>query len=234
MTEEKKLEAIKHIFDVGEWGSCRLTPCYVEWLSKILRKQFWKISVIPFIKEIVEEKRKDDFRTVYSCDYFEDFNGRGFKGIYIKKGQHQNLHQVIHCLNEYRSIPFEKINIEQKLFPPYQVDVLGEISPEKHIVAELGGLSCYDKFWLIYDSLVKEFWFDGRGEYFYSLRANSELHVCARNLLEHMFDFFVEKCSRNLRQFSDCSTYSREISRLCDFARNSVPEKRDGISLNRQ
>jgi len=231
VAEEKKLEAIKQIFDIGG-RNCRITPCYVEWLNKILRERFWKISPIPFVREIVERRWKDDLRTVYQCGYFEDFSGRGFKGIYIKKGNHQNLHQVIHCLNEHRGIPFRKINIEQKLFPPYQVDVLGKLSPEKYVVVELGELSSYEKFWLIYDSLVKEFWFDGKGKYFYSLKANSELHICARNLVEHMFDFFVEKCSKNFGQFSKCYTYSREIYGLCSFARNSVPERR--TRMNKQ
>ena len=231
MTEEKGLEAIRQIFDIG-WA-CRLTPCYAEWLSKILRKQYWKISVLPFIKQIVEKKWKDDFgRTVCSCGYWKDIPDSGFKLQHIKKGCHQNLHQVIHCLNKYRGIPFEKISIERD-FCGYQVDVLGEIDPEKYIVVELGQLSSYEKFWLIYDSILKEFWFDGQGEYFYSLRANGELPE-EEHLLRYAFDFFVKKCSKNLGQLSDCSTYSREISRLCSIARNSFPEKRDWISLNRQ
>jgi hypothetical protein len=225
MTEEKKLEAVMRIFDVG-WN-CRLSSCYAEWLSKIFREQYWKISVIPFISEIVEEKGKDDCRTVYSCGYWDTFQDRGFKGGHIKKGNHQNLHQVIHCLKEYRRISLEKIDIEQR-FSGYQVDVLGEIEPEKYIVVELGELSSYEKLWLIYDPLVKEFWFDGKGKYFYSLKANGELPI-EEHLLEHMFDFFMEKCSKDLGQFCNCSTYSREISRLCSFARNSVPERRASL-----
>lgn len=219
MTEEKRLEAIRQIFDIG-WN-CRLTPCYVEWLNKILRKQYWKLRVIPFINEIVEKNRKDDFqRTIYSCGYWEYVHGIGFKNQHMGKGCHQNLHQVIHCLNRCRGIPFENINIEQKkLFPPYQVDVLGEITPEKYIVVELGQLSSYGKFWLIYDPLVKEFWFDGEGKYFYSLQANGKLPN-KEQLLKFMLDFFVKNCSKDLGQLWNCSTYSREIYGLCDFVRS--------------
>jgi hypothetical protein len=223
MTEEKKLKAIEQIFDIG-WN-CRLTLCCAEWLRNIMRKQYWKIGVIPFINKITEKKWKDDLRTVYHCGYFEDFNGRnGFKDIYIKKGSHQNLHQAIHCLNKYRGIPFENIDVEQPFYN-YEVDILGKMNSRKHVVVELGELSSYEKFWLIYDSLVKEFWFDGKGKFLYSLRASGELPI-EEHPFEHMFDFFQEKCKGDLGQFWECSRYSYEISNWCHSARNSVPERR--------
>jgi hypothetical protein len=229
MTEEERLEAIKQIFDIG-WA-CRLSPCYAEWLSKILRKQYWKLSVLPFVNKrlFTEEIKEQDFPlTHYDCGYTEQrVSGTYyFRHGVMKSGSHSNLHQAIHCLNKYRGIPFEKINIEQ-WFCGYKVDVLGEVNPEKYIVVELGQLSSYGKLWLIYDPLVKEFWFDGTGEgkYFYSLRANGELPI-EESLHEHMFGFFVKKCSQNLGQFWNCSTYSREISRLCNYARKSVPERK--------
>ena len=224
MNEEKRIETIRHIFDIG-WNCC-LTPCYAEWLSRILRKQYWKIKPIPFINEIVEEKRKDEFeRAVYSCGYWEHAQGYGFKNQRIGKGCHHNLHQVIHCLNQYRGIPFEKIDIEQ-WFDAEKVDVLGEIEPEKYIVVELGQLSSYGKLCFIYNSLVKEFWFDGKGKYFYSLTAKGELPREER--LEYtMLKFFKEKCSQNLGQYSNCSTYSREILRYCDLARYLALKKEE-------
>lgn len=116
-----RIDPIRHIFDVG-WN-CRLTPCYVEWLRKILREGYWKIRPVPFVSEIIEEKKNDNnLRTVYSCLHS---NLSGFKNVDIKKGYHRNLHQVIHCLNEYRGIPFEKINVEH-WFGEFQVAFLAK------------------------------------------------------------------------------------------------------------
>ena len=100
-------EKIRYIFDIG-WD-CRLTPCCIEWLGKILKKQSWQITPLLFINEIVEEKERDGDRTVYDCGYWETPQSIGFKNRYIKKGFHANLHQAIHCLNEKRGVSFSEI-----------------------------------------------------------------------------------------------------------------------------
>jgi len=206
-------DAIIQIFDIG-WD-CRLTPCYIEWLSKIVRKQYWKISSISFISEIVEKKRKDNdsSRTVYDCGYWETPQSRGFKDRSIKQGSHENLHQAIHCLNKYKRIPFDKIQIEEWFYGGNKVDVLGKMDSEKYIVVELGTLSTYSKFGLIYKPQVEEFWFDGKGQYFYTLRANGELPP--EENLEHALQYF----RKNECDVYNCLVYSREIYELCNYIR---------------
>ena len=208
---ENNHDAIIQIFDIG-WD-CRLTSCYIEWLTKILRKQYWKISAIPFISEIIEKNEKEDNRTVYDCGYWETPQSMGFKDRSIKKGSHENLHQAIHCLNKYRRVPFDKIQIEEWFYGSNKVDVLGKMDSEKCIVVELGTLSTYSKFGLIYEPHVDEFWFDGKGQYFYTLKAYGKLPT--EESLEHtMLDFRKNECD-----VYNCLVYSREIYELCNYIR---------------
>jgi hypothetical protein len=210
---ENNQEIIRQIFDIG-WN-CRLTPCYIKWLSKILRKQYWKISSIPFISEIIEKKKKDDdsFRTVYDCGYWETLQSSGFKDGYIKQGCHENLHQAIHCLNKCRRIPFDKIAIEQRFYGGYQVDVLAKTNSEKYIVVELGNLSSYGKFGLIYEPHVEELWFDGKGQYFYILRANGKLPT------EESFEHTLTEFPKNECDVYNCLVYSHDIYEECNYIR---------------
>jgi len=183
----------------------------------------WKVKPILFV-EIIEEKiEDDDLQTVYSCGYWKSrhSNGIGFKNRDMKKGCHHNLHQVIHCLNKYRGIPFEKISIECGFYDSKhsdKFDVLAEINSEKYIVVELGYVSSYDKFWWIYEPYVEEIWFDaqpfdGSRKYFYSLSANnkSQWENLSKDRIDSMRDYFREKCSKDLGQFWNCGRYSKEL-----------------------
>ena len=219
MVEKRRIDPITYIFDIGlKWV---LTPCYVEWLSKILRYGYWKLRPVLFVGEIIEEMKNDrGLRTVYSCGYYECLHSYciGFKNVDIRDGYHQNLHQVVHCLNEYRGIPFEKIDVEQWFGDKYRVDVRGKINPEKYILVELGTLSPFEKFWLIYNPKVEELWFDGvpfdgKRKCFYSLSSNKKVsmnEVC-RLLIDTMHDYYRKKCRENPTQFSNCSIYSKEL-----------------------
>jgi hypothetical protein len=214
--KENNQEAIRYIFDIG-WD-CRLTPCLVEWLSKIMRKQYWKITPILFISDIAEEKEKDDNRTVYECGYWETPQSKGFKDRIMKKGSHQNLHQVIHCLNKYRGISLDKIEIEEWFYGSNQVDVRAKIDSEKNVVVELGSLSKpYSKFNLIYNPHVKEFWFDGKGKYFFALQANGELPFedSFENTLLNFPKCICQRASYN------CLVYSRPVYEACNYIRKN-------------
>jgi hypothetical protein len=220
--KENNQETIRHIFDIG-WN-CRLTPCYIEWLSKILKKQYWKIGAIPFISEIIEKNEKDDnsFRTVYDCGYWETLQSIGFKDRCMKKGCHGNLHQAIHCLNKYRSIPFDNIEIEEWFYGGKKVDVLGKMDSGKNVVVELGTLSTYSKFSYIYNPHVEECWFDGKGKYFYTLRANGKLPT--EESFEHtLIDFPKSECD-----VYNCLVYSHGIYVACNYVRNEV-KQRDAV-----
>lgn len=221
--EERHLESIKQIFDIG--GICNsLTPCYVEWLRRILKRGIWRLSVFPFV-EINERKRKGerDFITVYDCGYEEGFYGTmSFRDGRLRNGMHENLHQAVHCLNEYKGISFDKIWLEQK-FDGYMVDILAENNAEERIIVELGHLSNFAKLWLIYEPKVKELWFDGiskKRRYFYSLKANGK--PSKREYLDNFIPNYFErnKCEDSGQSWQ-CSTHSRDIYRFCHSTRSA-------------
>jgi hypothetical protein len=207
------LEATRQIFDIGGIRN-NLTPCYIEWLNKVLRKGYWKLTAIPFV-EIIEQRKPTNFGFVYDCGYCEFSGIDGFKESPMAgRGYHYNLHQAIHCLNKYREMGFDNIEIEHRYNRYNHWDILAKNS-EKTIIGQLGSLSNYNNFFSIYE--YDEFWFNSNGinkKFFYSLRANSEIPQDEK-LTNFMREFFEDKGCCETGRSVDCWNYCNNIHYIC-------------------
>lgn len=213
MNGTHSIEAVETIFDIGGIRNS-LAPCYIEWLSRILKKGYWRITAIPFLK-IVEKKRIINYRSVYDCGYYYFYSVDGFKGHPMcGRGDHWNLHQAIHCLNKYRGVRFDDIEIEYWVARKSHWDILAKNS-EKTIVVQLGNFSYSD-----YEASMSqfgEFWFcAGKGKgFFYCLKKVSEISP-EDSLGNFMCRYFNEKACCSNGQSYNCGNYSPQIRSRCD------------------
>ena len=164
-------------------------------------------------------KSKIESNGIVDVEYFEcgferavkgDSMG-GFKGKQINKGDHENLHQIIHRLNDI-GLTFSEIEIEQQ-FDGYIIDVLGK-KGEKYIAVELGKMSDIGKFLLVDEENVDELWFGDKDKFIYRLSRSAPknqeiLRKEADNFLTHFVNYFRTFCEGN-GQLSTCisSPYS--------------------------
>jgi hypothetical protein len=204
------LKAVSRIFDVMVWNKI-IPPCYLAWISNNLLKQIWQLRVVPFepmaCNSRIESNGLVDVE-YYDCGFQVAVKGESmgaFKHRPIKQGEHENLHQVIHCLHR-SGIDFCKIQIEEK-FCGYKVDILGEIEKDKkYIVVELGKLS------LIYEESVKELWFGDTEKFIYSLSLK-ELTIEqpikneANDYMLHFVKYYKEHCITNRQLFHCLSSH---------------------------
>ncbi len=210
------LKAVSTIFDVLVWNR-NIPLCYFEWIRSNFVNGVWQLRVIPF-KPIIC-KSKIESNGVVDVEYYEcgfnigvkgDAMG-GFKNKHMGKGDHENLHQIVHCLNN-SGIDFSKIEIEQR-FKGYIVDVLGE-KEQKFIAVELGKLSDLGKFLLVDEENVKELWFGDSDRFIYSLSRKAPnnkqlLRKEADSYLLHFINYYRTYCEGQ-GQLSSClsSPYS--------------------------
>jgi hypothetical protein len=205
------LKAVSRIFDVMVWNR-NIPPCYFEYIRNNLLK-IWQLRVVPFepidCKSRVESNGIVDVE-YYDCGFQESVNGDsmgGFNHKPIKKGEHENLHQIIHCLHR-SGIDFRKIQIEQR-FDGFILDLLGEMDKDKkYIVVELGKLSGLGKFLLVDEENVKELWFGDTNRFIYSLSRkvpNSEqlLRQEADDFFLHIVKYYKAHCYAH-GQLSSC------------------------------
>lgn len=209
---DHNLEAVSKIFNVMDWGKI-IPPCYFSWISKNLKEKNWKLKVIPFMPIICDSKVENngvvDVR-YYDCGFFrldKGYSMGGFKNKHISKGQHDNLHQVIHCLHR-AGIDFFRMVVEEN-FEGCKVDILGETEEKKYIAVELGKLSKIGKFSLIYEDNVKEFWFGDTMNFIYSLSRktpkNNEL-LGDENKSQYILNYKKSHC--DMKQRYECSSSS--------------------------
>jgi hypothetical protein len=197
--------SIKEIFDIV--FAKRVPDCCLEWFEYLLREQIWHLEVVLFYALNCKIVKTDEFdREIFECGYWRmktDWSYQGFKELQIKKGCHQNLHQAVHCLHD-KGIGFDNINIEQT-FRGFDVDVEGEIKKEKeYIVIELGELSTLNKFRLVQDKIVREFWFD-RKNWMYCLSQTKA--KIGKDFRTHTFKYYKSHCESDNSYLSSCLTY---------------------------
>jgi hypothetical protein len=221
LKEEKEtdpvLKAVSKIFDVMVWNR-NIPPCYFEWIRRNLQKKIWQLSVVPFApitcKSRIENNGVVDVE-YYECGFFTTVKGEsmgGFNHRHISKGDHENLHQVIHCLNQ-SGIPFGKIQIEQ-WFGGCKPDILGETTKgEKCIIVELGKISKIEKLLLVDKESVKELWFGDNDRFIYTLsrralNSQKSLREEADNYFRHIQKYYENHCKGNGQLYSCISSYS--------------------------
>lgn len=196
------LKAVSKIFDVIVWNK-NIPLCYFQWMRNNFLDGVWQLKVIPFKPIICKSKiESNGFVDVeyFDCGFKQAVKGDsmgGFKNKHIAKGDHENLHQIIHRLGD-SGIDFAKIEIEQR-FKGYIVDVLGEID-KKYIAVELGKLSDLGKFLLVDEESVKELWFGDDDRFIYSL---SRKAPCNKDLLRKEADSFLLQITNYYKTFCE-------------------------------
>ena len=101
---ENSIQAVRKIFDVMLWRR-QIPPCFITWIRNNFRNNIWQLRVIPYpstnCNSRVQSNGILDIR-YYECGCHVNERGNpiwGFKNRQIKKGAHDNLHHIIHCLN---------------------------------------------------------------------------------------------------------------------------------------
>ena len=211
------LKAVSKIFDFMVWNKS-IPPCYFEWIRNNLQKRIWLLRVVPFepltCKSRIESNGIVDVE-YYDCGFFVPVRGDsmgGFNHKHISRGDHENLHQVIHCLNK-SGIDFGKIQIEQ-WFNGYKPDILGETNKDKkYVLVELGKISQLGKLLLVDDERVKELWFGDTDRFIYCLSRNAPnnkqiLRGEADAYFLHILNYYKDYCDADGQLSSCLSTYS--------------------------
>ncbi len=225
------LKAVSKIFGVLVWNKI-IPPCYCAWIGENLKKQIWQLRAIPF-KPIVCSSRIENNGFVdvrhYDCGFQTALGSgiMGFRGRHIRKGEHNNLHQVIHRLHDM-GVDFDNIVIEEWCYG-YEVDILAEIGEDAQCIAvELGTVSKLGKLSLPDSENIKELWFGDTEKFIYSLSRKVPLteqiaHNEGDKDILHFVKYYKEHCIAK-RQLYYClsSNYAWNCVEIRELAQKEL------------
>lgn len=212
---DNSIQAVGKIFDVMLWRK-QIPPCFLTWVRNNFRNKIWQLRVMPYpqilCNSTVQGNGILDVR-YYECGCHVNDRGNpvwGFKNRQMKKGAHDSLHNIIHCLNSI-GIREDDIEIEER-YNGYIVDAIAKLKNNKVIVVELGEIDKIGKFDFVDEESVEAFWFGDKKNFIYSLSRKRPINKTligeeGANYSNSIANYYKTYCSEN-RLGYHCMSYN--------------------------